>query len=285
MRELLERPPVFLAALLLASFLFFLSSIRSAGRLGPVPRAALWLAAAPELILSRSAEGVRRLWSDYLFLVGLSRRYGEISAQNERLLAERGQFLEIAQENLRLRSLLGFHESAGSQAVAARVIGEAGGASAVFIIDRGSQDGLRPGLAVVSYEGLVGHTSEVTAETAQVLLIQDPRSRVPVRATSTRAQAIAFGRGTGEALSLERFRTNERFDVGDHISTSGTGFIFPKGIAVGTVREVVRNRHEVVERVIVDSAVDFSRVEEVLVLVPPPGSSLGLNAPPAGNAP
>ncbi len=282
MRELLERPPVFLATLLLAGFLFFLGSVRSADRLGPVPRGALWLAAAPQLILSRSVDAVEHLWSDYLFLVGLSRRYGEIFKQNERLLAEREQFLEIARENLRLRGLLGFHESAGSQAVAARVIGEAEGATSIFILDRGSGDGLRPGLAVVSHEGLVGHTSEITPRTAQVLLIQDPRSRVPVRATATRAQAIAFGRGTGEPLSLERFRTNERIEVGDRISTSGTGFIFPKGIAVGTVREVIRNRHEIVERVIVDPAVDFSRAEEVLVLIPPPGSSSG---PARGNAP
>lgn len=269
MREWLNRPPIFQAFLLATTFLIFVFNLRSAGGYGPVPRAVLWTVSYPQVVLSRSIDTMGHLWSDYLFLVGLTERYGELAEENTRLRAERARLLELARENTRLKKLLDFKEREAGSLLPARVIGAAYGATSVLTIDRGTRDGVREDMAVVSYEGVVGRTAEVTPLTAQVILLQDPRSRVPVRTLRTRARGIVVGRGADAALVLERVRRTEEIADGDEIVTSGTGFIYPKGIPLGRARHVHRPSYGLHQNAEVEPMVDFGRVEEVLVILKP----------------
>lgn len=268
MREFLRRPPVFLALLFLASLFVFINSARRAENLGPVPQAVVLLFSYPEVAVTAATSGIASLWTDYVALVGLRQDYNELLAENARLRAERSRLFDLAAENARLKKLLDFKEQRPGTLLPARVIAAAqGGAAATLTIDRGSADGLRSDLAVVSYDGLIGRTALVTPMTALVVLIEDPRSRVPVRTLRTRARGIVAGRGPGEDLLLERVRRTEDIEPGDELFTSGTGMVFPKGIRVGTVREVEKQTFGVLQNVELDPAVDFSRIEEVLVLL------------------
>lgn len=273
MRELLRRPPVFLAFLFLISLVIFLNSVRRNGALGVVPRAILWTIAYPQVVFARTTRGISNLWSDYIYLVGLTGRLDTLEEENGRLRSERAHLLTLAMENIRLKKLLDFKEHQSGELLPARVISEAQETTAVIMIDRGSSDGVRPNLAVVSYDGLVGRTSAVTPFTAQVILLQDPRSRVPVRTLEGRAKGLLAGRGSGESLALEKVRRTEDLQAGNELVTSGTGVIYPKGIAVGTITDVQRSTYGLLQEAWVSPAVDFTRVEEVLVIIPPPEQS------------
>lgn len=268
MRELLKRPPAFMAFLLLACLVIFLGSVRRQGALGPVPKGILTIVSLPQIIVSGGIDGIRTLWNDYLFLVGLTERYEELELEARRLRAERVQLLELARENARLKKLLDFKERQAGTLLPARVIAEARGTTSVLTIDRGSSDGVQPNLAVVSYEGLVGRTGQVTPLTSQIILLQDPRSRVPVRTMRARARGIAAGQGQGELLSLDRVRRTEDIEPGDDLVTSGTGTVYPKGIPVGTVTDIERGSYGLLQDAWIAPAVDFTRIEEVLVILP-----------------
>lgn len=286
MRDLLKKPPAFMAFLLLSCLVVFLGSVRRQGTLGPVPKGVLTILSLPQIVIADGIDGVRELWSDYLYLVGLTERYEALDLEARRLRAERVQLLELARENARLKKLLDFKEREAGTLLPARVVSEARGTTAVITIDRGSTDGVAPNLAVVSYEGLVGRTGQVTPLTSQVILLQDPRSRVPVRTMRSRARGIAAGRGQGELLSLDRVRRIEDIEPGDDLVTSGTGVVYPKGIPVGTITDVERNSYGLLQEAGIAPAVDFTRIEEVLVILPGAHPrSASLDAPAAFGTP
>lgn len=190
----------------------------------------------------------------------------DLESENRRLRAELAAVDELRRENERLRRLLGFVEEAPWQTVAARVIAE--DASSWFRtieIDRGSEDGMSEGLPVVTAAGLVGRVVRTTAHASRVLLITDASSAVAVLVQDQRIRGVC--RGQGNALALDFALLQDEIQVGDGVITSGLGGVFPKGVVVGYVREVQREQYGLFQTVEVEPAVNFSDLEEVLILV------------------
>lgn len=190
----------------------------------------------------------------------------DLDAENRRLRAELAGQTELRQENERLRRLLGFVEETAARTVAARVIAE--DASSWFRtieIDRGSADGVREGLPVVNAAGLVGRVVRSTPHAARVLLITDASSAVAVLVQDQRIRGIC--RGLGGTLALDFAQVQDAMQVGDGVITSGLGGVFPKGLVVGYVRSVHREQFGLFQTVEIEPAVDFTHLEEVLVLL------------------
>ncbi len=133
------------------------------------------------------------------------------------------------------------------------------------IINSGSDIGLRRGMPVVTQQGLVGRISGVTAGAARVQLITDPDSSVNIRLEPSGAQAMITGQITGD-ISLEMIPQEADVKAGDLVLTSGLGGGYPANILIGQVSGVRKRDQDLFQRASVQTVVDFSQLQIVLVI-------------------
>lgn len=205
-------------------------------------------------------------FQNYVFLLDTRRDNLALIEENRRLLNEIAGFRETSQENIRLRSLLGFKESFRFQGVLARVIAKDASTEFRSIrINRGSDYGVRKNMAVVTQEGVVGRVLRVTATSADVLTLLDPLSGVDALVERSRARGVVQGL-TEEVCNFRYVLRTDDIVPGDVLVSSGLGGIFPKGLPVGVVSQVNRKAYGISQQVEVRPSVDFSKLEEVLVI-------------------
>ncbi len=183
--------------------------------------------------LTRSVRFLRDTWKSYFDLAGVSRENHELNKQLSEILQIRNQLLETELANERLRDLLNFRKGINEEVTVAEIIAK--DPSSWFktvIINKGSDDRLMPGLAVVVSDGIVGQVVE-TARHAKVLLITDPNSAVDGLAQRTRVRGIIKG-GTAISAGFILFQEKEDVQAGDTIVSSGLDGVYPK--ASGWVR-------------------------------------------------
>ncbi len=133
------------------------------------------------------------------------------------------------------------------------------------IINRGSDNGLRRGMPVVTQQGLIGRIAAVTAGAARVQLITDPASSVNVRLEQSGAQAVLLGQLTGEII-LDMIPQEAEVHPGDLVLTSGLGGGYPPNLLVGQVVSVQKREQDVFQRATVQPVVDFNDLNIVLVI-------------------
>lgn len=133
------------------------------------------------------------------------------------------------------------------------------------LINRGSDQGLRRGMPVVTQQGLVGRVDAVTSSAARVQLITDPASTVNVRLDPSGAQAVLNGQITGD-VALEMIPQDANVEIGDLVLTSGLGGTYPPNLLVGQVSGVRSQAQDLFQRATVQTVVDFSQLEIVLVI-------------------
>lgn len=206
--------------------------------------------------------------------------------ENEKLLAQVEQqeqklreMESFEKENQRLRALLELKDNnADKDMVGCEVIAkDPGNWFDVFTIDKGKNYNIKKNDVVVTNNGLVGRITEVGNNWAKVVAIIDTDSSVGAILTRTQDIAIVDG---DMALSdsgqckLSSVTNGSSLVVGDEVETSGLGGIYPKGILIGTVSEVKSDATGYSQYAIIDTAVDFERIREVLVIRMPAESPL-----------
>lgn len=134
-----------------------------------------------------------------------------------------------------------------------------------IIINRGSDNGLRRGMPVVTQQGLIGRVDAVTAGAARVMLITDPGSSINVRLEPSRADAVLRGQITGD-LSLEMIPQDANVQPGDLVLTSGVGGGYPQNILIGQVTGVRSREQDIFKSASIQAVVDFTQIEIVLVI-------------------
>ena len=213
-----------------------------------------------------SQHGISNLWHNYFYLRGVRQENRELKQEIERLRIEQVRLNQDAEQARRLQALLGFKEQFISKTLPAQVIGSSGSEqSRVIYIDKGTRDGIKPDMAVITAEGVVGKVLRVSNKTtSQVLLINDQTSGVGAILEKTRLQGVLRGTPLGEVV-LEKVMSDETVEPGERVVTSGGDQIFPKGLAVGTVTKVSPGP-ELFLNIRVKPAADLNRLEEVLVI-------------------
>ncbi len=192
----------------------------------------------------------------------------EIMALNYRV----SQLEEQEQENIRLRALLEAKARyAETNPIHARVIAkESGRWFDVFSINMGTLSGVEAGMAVISEDGLIGRVYEAGLNYAKIMTIIDSRSAVACLIQRTRDNGVMKGQITSssEDTSCKMYYVPSVNDIvpGDEVITSGLDELYPKGLVVGTVQEVSRQSDVSDQYIVVAPAVDFARLEDVLVL-------------------
>jgi rod shape-determining protein MreC len=199
--------------------------------------------------------------------VGLREENDFLRAKLAEATVEIARLREGEVENERLRSMLEIRPSSSNMLIGARVIAhEATRAGRELKIDKGSQDGLRTDLCVITPDGLVGKISRVAPRSAFIRPLLARHCRVSARIGRSRAEGILeWKSGSKLELSFLPFRADAK--VGDEVITTGLGGVYPRGIPVGTVSEVTSDPKSGAAGVEIDPACDFSSLEEVFVVI------------------
>lgn len=204
-------------------------------------------------------------------------RVAEIADQNEayrqeidRLQSELVRLRELELENEVLRRLLGLkYQARQGELLPVRVI--ASDISPLvqgITVDRGANDGVRTDMAVVTWKGLVGRVVRVNPTTSKVLLLTDVNNSVSVRVQDpdSRATGVVRGRADGTLL-LEYVPQQERLAEGQLVITSGLGGIYPAGLQVGRIAQVMQNDYDVFQRATVVPAAEMHKLEHLYILL------------------
>ncbi len=255
---------------LVVPFFFLKANLKDPSQLTAIDRVILTLSTPIQWGATAVAEVVGDIWSDYIFLVGLGEENERLRFENQRLRAENARFLETEQEARRLRQMLTFRETFPGTLLAARVVGR--GPSEQFRVVRIrldlSEEKFQKGMPVVTFDGLVGQLSRFVEGYSDVMLTVDRKSYVPVIVQRNGAQGIL--RGTGEldryTCEVEYLLRSDEVREGDQLFTSGTGGKFPDGILAGRIISVQRENLGLFQKVVVEPAVNFSRLREVFVV-------------------
>ena len=124
---------------------------------------------------------------------------------------------------------------------------------------------------MLSQDGVVGTTLKSSKDTVDVRLVVDAGSGVDVIVQRTGARGFVRGAGDEKyACKVQYMERTDEVEVGDLLVTSGVGRRFPKGIPVATVTQVVKRDFGLYQEVFAAPTVDFSRLEEVLIVISPP---------------
>jgi rod shape-determining protein MreC len=196
-------------------------------------------------------------------------RVQELERQRDALAVDGARLRELEDENARLRGLIAFRDGQPRSSVAARIIGRTSGSRVDrFVIDRGSLDGLEPGLAVTVGNGLLGGKVEsVGPTTATVSSVNDPAFTTAVALLDeTRTVGVASG-GLGRLLSVRFIPSDLALSVNDLVVTSGLEDGVPGGLVLGVVTAVRREENAPFQEVVVEPLADMRDYHEVLVVL------------------
>jgi rod shape-determining protein MreC len=207
----------------------------------------------------------------------LKRLRSELEEARERLMEyERvsRDVAELRRENQALRQQLGFVENLSFRYISAQVVArDPSNQFSTIVVNRGRAHGMREGMPVIAFQGglqgLVGRVVLVSLSTSLVQPITDPNSYVAARLQSSRFDGLIAGSQVGADLLtmsyVKKLAVNE-VQYGELVISSGMGQLFPEGIHIGRVREMIAKGYEASLELEVEPIVDFSRLEFVYVI-------------------
>jgi len=236
--------------------------------LGPKSQArAAWflqhtLLAPAEIVVDWVDRGIGVYWENQ-----------RLRARVARLTIEMDEYRAERAENERLRHLLQLAERHPYDLVAAHVVGRSldrlGGSLA---LDKGAAEGIEANRAILTTDGLVGRVERTTRHAARILTLLHRDCAVAARIERSRVDGvIRWEYGDRPTLDLLYVSSQEDVKPGDRVVTSGLGGIFPAGVRVGTVERVGLEPNGLTKEIVVEPAVNFRALEEVLVYLPSSG--------------
>ncbi|HEY7203688.1 MAG TPA: rod shape-determining protein MreC [Methylomirabilota bacterium] len=255
-----------LLAVLLVSLLLLTVQTRGGGtgRAGEL----VAIAVTPvQSLLVRIHRGALGFWANYIDWKAVRRENAVLRGENEQLRVMSLQAGETREENARLRRLLVLKNRLPLSTLAGEVIGrEAGGWVRSLTVNRGRGDGIAQQTPVIVPDGLVGRVVQVHRGAAVIQLLNDPASTVGAVVLRTRTAGLVEGDAGGTVRFKFMARDGSSVAPGDLVVTSGLGTLFPKGLPVGRVVKIEDKGSALFHFAVLAPAVDFSRVEEVLLV-------------------
>jgi rod shape-determining protein MreC len=262
------------AALLFIPGAMLSASLKERSSLSAFDQAILRISSPLQAVAAWIIEGVGGIWNGYVWLVDVEDENDELRRANEGLR----QALAVAERRVvhteLLEELAGLRRERPAETLGARVV--ASSVNPYFRVtrvrlDRGDPD-LRPGMAVISDQGLVGRIQRVYGEYSDVLLTVDAQSSIDVLVPRIGLRGVLTGLG-GDAsygCKIEYLEREQEVREGDVVVTSGLGSAFPADLVVGNVVAVNAKEYGLYQDVVVAPSVDFSALGRVLVVLSPP---------------
>ena len=248
--------------------LFLLSSNLGKRRSWSSPEQIIIELTAPiQKFIRETVNVTENLWLKYFGLIDARNENIRLKREINALRMENYRYRDLFATHKRLQKLLQFEKTIDWPVSAAQVIGrDPTGWFESVIIDKGTEADLRVNMPVVNAQGVVGRLVAVSHNYAKVLLIIDQNSAVDCIIQRSRDKGIVKG-VSSKTCKLDYVLKTSDVVVGDLVVTSGLGRVFPKGVPVGEVTEVENLPGELFKDVQVRPLVDFSKLEEVLVIL------------------
>jgi rod shape-determining protein MreC len=218
-------------------------------------------------LLMNVHRGALGIWTTYVDWKSVRTENRLLQAEGERLRIQALQVEETREENTRLRRLLSLRERLPLSALAGEVVGrEEDGWVRAITVNRGRGHGINRQAPVIVSEGLVGRVLQVRSGASVIQLLNDPASTVGAVVQRTRTYGLVEGAPRGTVRLKFMARDGAQVAPGDTVVTSGLGNLFPKGLPIGRVLAIEDKGSALFHFAILAPAVDFARVEEVLLL-------------------
>ncbi|HOX48096.1 MAG TPA: rod shape-determining protein MreC [Spirochaetales bacterium] len=224
----------------------------------------------------------------------LRKDYDELTEKLEAYTnMERGN-AELREENERLKAQLGFSERLSYERVPARIVAkDPENLYATIVIDKGVAEGVRKNMPVIAFqdgvEGLVGRVLEVGMGSSIVVPVYDSSSYVAARLAASRYEGLAKGQGSADSPLVMKYvkkRAKDEAQFGDLVVTTGYESIYPPDVTLGRVKKLRILDYQTSVEIEVEPALDFSRLEYVLVVRPSaPAPAADGEAPAPGGLP
>ena len=214
-------------------------------------------------------QGVGRIWSGYMDLTQVREENLKLREELHRLQDENIRLLEARAAYDRLEQLLSFKIQSPYPVIAARVVGrDPTNWYRTLMIDKGEREGVAVDMGVIVPSGVVGRVIKTAPHLSQVLLLTDRNSAIAALVQRTRDEGIV--EGTEEGLArIKYLSTLSELQEGDRVLTSGLAGSFPKGLFIGQIHRVEKQERALFQQAEIIPSVDFSKLEEVLVIVSP----------------
>lgn len=267
-----------LFSLLLLGIAFFLYTrhreIEERGSLQWYERPVIWVTAPVAQGFLFIRQKVRAAFERYFFLVGVEKENELLRRRAEEFQTKETLFRNLEGENERLRRLLEVRSQMPEEWLAARVVSYPPiGPYRILTIDKGAGSGVRRRAPVIAPDGLVGQVVRVLEDYSQVLLITDPTSAVDGRLEKTGARGLIVGKAVKLGLNRDLFLSAFEYlsqateiEEGAVVVTSGLDGVYPPGIPIGSVHGKKKKKYDVFQQAEVIPAVDFYKIQQVLVL-------------------
>lgn len=208
-------------------------------------------------------------WGAFVAYEELQQENAALRNQLRQLATENSLLAEYRLENMRLRRLLGLQEEMAGQyqLLAAEVIGRRVPTWYTSLeLNRGLADGAAVGMAVVNEDGLVGRVAAVSQHTAEVHLLTSPQVGVAAMAQDSRVPGVVQGGREAGLLEMIHLPHDAPIQVGEIVVSSGWGGVFPPGLRIGTVKEIIPDPNGLMKKAVLEPAADIDRVEEAFII-------------------
>ncbi len=233
-------------------------------------RTALFLVSPLQAVLTSSTKFMDNIWSHYFFLIYVSFENDDLKKKLSHAVNENNRCREIELSNLRLREFVKLKDQSPYNMVSGEVIAkDASPWYKTIIINKGKDDGVISGNPVIIPEGIVGYVLTASANDSKVILIIDRNSSVDALVQRTRARGLAQGMSKGLCRFDYALRKLD-VEIGDSVVSSGFDGIYPKGLRIGYISKVIRRNAGLFQDVELTPYVDFTKLEEVMVILSPP---------------
>jgi rod shape-determining protein MreC len=218
-----------------------------------------------QLVVQRSVYFLSSVWKNYFACVSKAQESVILKNQLARVQQIENRNVELTMENARLKKFVAFTSAVSGTYVAARVIArDPSPWFKTLMIDKGERHGLKKNAPILVPEGVVGQITKVSPNFSRVLLITDRNSAVDALVQNTRARGIVKGGDDNRCIFVYALR-KEEIHAGEVIVTSGLDQVFPKGLKIGTVLDVEKDHSRLFQDIVIQTSVDFDKLEEVLV--------------------
>jgi rod shape-determining protein MreC len=222
------------------------------------------------------------LWSTYLEWRNVRAENARLRAENDRLRVQALRVTETDDENRRLRRLLALKDRLPLATLPGEVIAREWGWVRSLTVNRGLTDEITRMTPAIVPEGLVGRVVDVRRGASVVQLLNDPASTVGATLQRTRTIGVVEGDPRGTMRFKYHARDGLAIQVGDQVVTSGAGGVFPKGIPIGRVQAIDERGSALFHYAVLTPVVDFSRLEEVLLITGRTAADLAVHFTPEG---